>query len=230
MKFKILFTILHLVLSGSVCAESIFVDPGIPHGETITYASRIGEKLIAVSETVLIKNEGGKQLYSIESRSESLDRNLLLEKETMAIESVHTVRKFDEVILDSKLTVRDEKPPSGKGEVKLADFAVLTYIFRGFPFEKMEKVKIGFYGEQRERKFNFSAKYKGKEEIKLNKKTIDCYKLEFGMDGFWGRLIPKMKTWYSVEPPHYLVRYQGLVGPPGSPKREVELMSYKIVK
>ena len=76
MKSKLIHALLFLVLAQSANAESIFVDPEIPHGETITYTSRIGDQVFTVSETVLIKNENGKELYSIESRSKSLDRNL----------------------------------------------------------------------------------------------------------------------------------------------------------
>ena len=49
------------------------------------------------------------------------------------------------------------------------------------------------------------------------------------MDGFWGAFLPKMKVWYSVTPPHYLVRYEGLAGPPGSPKRDIELLTYQVI-
>jgi len=146
----------------------------------------------------------------------------------MGIISVHTIRKFSDVTLDSKLKVLNEKPHAKEGEVKLADFAVISYLFRGFPFTKREKLKIGFYGEDRGRKFTFSAHYKKREDVTVNQKTVECFKIEFGLDGFWGTFLPKMNAWYSVTPPHYLVRYQGLVGPPGSPKRDVELLTYSI--
>ena len=214
---------------GFVRAEAPFVDPQIPDGETITYTSRVDDKLLTVTENVLIKRDGEKELYEITSRSEPLDRTIMLVKDTMAIKSVHTVRKFQEVTLDSRLTVIDEKPPIGDKEIKLADFAIMTYVFRGFPFEKLKEMKIGFYGEESKRKYTFSAHYKNREKVEVNQQTIECHKIEFGMDGFWGAFLPKMKVWYSVDPPHYLVRYEGLVGPPGTPKRDVRLVSYQVI-
>ena len=223
-----LFLLLIVASSQAVFGENPFIDPAIPNGETATYTSRIGDKTMTVVEVVTVKNDGVKEMYEIISRSDSLDRILTLDKQTMSIISVHTIRKFPEVTLDSKLKVLNEKPFEKEGEVKIADFAVISYLFRGFPFTKREKLKIGFYGEAQGRKFAFSAHYKDKEDVTVNQKTVECYKIEFGLDGFWGTFFPKMNAWYSVAPPHYLVRYQGLVGPPGSPKRDVELLTYSI--
>ena len=223
-----LFLLLIVASAQAVFGESPLIDPGIPNGETTAYTSRIGDKTMPVVEVVTVKHDGVREVYEITSRSDSLDRILILDKQTMAIISVHTIRKFPEVTLDSKLKVLNEKPYAKEGEIKIADFAVITYLFRGFPFTKKEKLKIGFYGEDRGRKFSFSAHSKEKEDVTVNQKTVKCYKIEFGLDGFWGTFLPKMNAWYSVDPPHYLVRYQGLVGPPGSPKRDVELLTYSI--
>ena len=127
--------------SDLVSAGTLFVDPIIPNGETITYASRVGDKAVTVVEKVVIKKEGEKELYEITSHSNSLDRTIVLEKDTMAIVSVHTVRKYQEVTIDSFLTVLDEKEQFGSDKIKLADFTIMNYLFRGFPFEKLEKLK-----------------------------------------------------------------------------------------
>ena len=234
MKSKILFTVFLTCAAtsggaGFICGATPFEDPQIPDGETITYTSRVGDRLLTITENVVLKREGERELYEITSRSEPLDRTITLARVTMAIVSVHTVRKFQEVILDSRLTVIDEKPPISDKEIKLADFAVMTYVFRGFPFEKLEEMKIGFYGEESKRKYTFSAHYKNREKVEVNQQTIECHKIEFGMDGFWGTFLPKMEVWYSVDPPHYLVRYEGLVGPPGTPKRDIRLVSYQVI-
>jgi hypothetical protein len=208
--------------------ETPFIDPHIPDGETITYTTTIDDKSFSVVEKVSIVSAGERKLYEIISLSDSIDRKLVLDKETMAIVSVHTLRKYPEVTLDSKLMVKDERPVLEENEVKLADFAVMTYVFRGFPFTKLDKLKIGFYGAERRGKFSFKANYKNKEVVTVNNIPIECHKLEFGLDGFWGTFFPKMNVWYSVAPPHFLVRYKGLVGPPGSPKRDMQLLKYTI--
>jgi hypothetical protein len=222
--------VIMMLLSGfsDCCLGSPFQDPGIPDGETITYATTVDDELMTVVETVRIKQEHGQQCYEITSISPSLDRILTLDKETMRIKAVHTIRKFPRATLDSRLQVKDEDPLPGKDEIILADFSALTYIFRGFLFGELENLKIGFYGQGRQRTFGFSASNKKKEIITINQKSVECYKLEFGLEGFWGTFLPKMNAWYSAESPHYLVRYQGLSGPPGSPKRNMEVQSYEV--
>lgn len=215
-------------VSDLVYAKTLIVDPNIPNGETITYTSRVGDKVLTVVEKVLINREGEKELYEITSRSNPLDRTIVLEKDSMTIVSVHTVRKYQEVTLDSFLTVIDEKEQFGSDKIKLADFTIMNYLFRGFPFGKLEKLKIGSYREEQKDDYPLNVTCKKQEKIEINGRTIECYKLELAMDGFWGRFFPKTNMWYSVEPPHYLVRYKGQSGRPGSPKRVVELEAYTV--
>ena len=59
----------------------------------------MGDKVLTVVEKVVINREGEKELYEITSRSNPLDRTIVLEKDTMAVVSVHTVRKYQEVTL-----------------------------------------------------------------------------------------------------------------------------------
>ena len=235
MKIKYLFR-LPLIFSltfgvlGFLHAETPFVDPDIPNGETITYTSRTDDKLMTITESVMLKRDGDREIYEITSRSESLDRTIRLAKGTLAILSVHTVRKYPDATLDSKLTVIDEKPHSSKDEIILADFSLQKYILRGFPFEKLKKLKIGFYGDKSKKKFPFNVNYKGKEKLTVNQKIVECYKLETGMDGFWGTFVPKTEMWYSVESPHHLVRYEGPSGPPGTPRRIIEQATYTVTQ
>ena len=233
MKSKLILLILLIYasavgVSDLVYAKTLIVDPNIPSGETTTYTTRAGDKVGTVVEKVVIKKEGEKELYEITSRSNSLDRTIVLEKHTMAVLSVHTVRKYQEVILDSHLKVIDEKEQLGSDVIKLADFTIMNYLFRGFPFEKLEKLKIGSYREEQKDDASLNVTCKKRERIEIKGRTINCYKLELGMDGFWGRFFPKTNMWYSVESPHYLVRYKGQSGRPGSPKRVVELETYTV--
>ena len=215
-------------VSDFVCAKTPIADPNIPNGETITYTSHVGDKVGTVVEKVVIKKEGEKELYEITSYSSYLDRTVVLEKNTMAVVSVHTVRKYQEVTLDSLLKVLDEKEQISDDVIMLADFTIMNYLFRGFPFKERERLKIGSYREEQRGDYPLNVTCKKREKIEINGRTIECYKLELGMDGFWGRFFPKTNMWYSIEPPHYLVRYKGQSGRPGSPKRVVELEAYTV--
>ncbi len=214
--------------SNFVWAESIFIDPNIPNGETITYKSQVGDSLKTIVEKVVIEKEGEKELYEITSFSESLDMTILLEKSTMSVLSIHTIRKSEEVTLDLKLKVISKKPQFEKDNLKIPNFSILQYVFRGFPFGKVKKLKIGFYGEEKKGRFKVNVECKKIEKLKVNQKTIECYKIEFSMDSFWKIFFPKTTMWYSVDSPHYLVRYEGAGGPPGSPKKIMEMVNYSV--
>jgi len=196
MKCKVL---LILVVAGctivaeTVGAETLFVDPHIPDGERITYTTRVGDKSVTVVESVAVLQDGDKECYEITSLSENLDRTIRLQKNSMSTLAVHTVRKFQAVTLNSQLTVINENQHFIDGEIKLPDFAIMNYLFRGFPFGKIKTLKIGYYGEERSKKYTFSAHCKKSEKLTVNQKTIECYRIEFGMDGFWGSLLPKNK-------------------------------------
>lgn len=211
-----------------VCAESLFRDPSIPDGETITYISRAGDEQTTVVERTVTMEDGGKELYQITSISDSIDKTILLEKDSMTVVSVHTVIKYEDATLDSKITVTQEDPPLQADDVGRADVSTLRYFFRGYPFGKTGKVKIEFYGEKNKLRSPIIAAYKKKENVRANQSTIECYKFEFGIESFWQKFFPKTTMWYSVASPHYLVRYEGPGGPPGSPERIIELVSYDV--
>lgn len=213
-----------------VGAESFFQDPKIPDGETITYASRLGDERSTIVERTVRKEDGEKELYEITSRTDSTVKTILLECITMTVLSVHTSIKYEDVTLDSKITLIDENASLRADGLERADISTLRYFFRGFPFGGTEKVKLQFYGEKSKRKSPIVAEYKKREALRVNRRTIECYQFEFGMEGFWQKFFPKTVMCYSVASPHYLVRYEGPSGPPGSPKHMLDLVSYEVAE
>ncbi|MCX5895964.1 MAG: hypothetical protein NTZ51_09070 [Proteobacteria bacterium] len=216
-----------LIFSGRALAETPFVDPHIPDGEKAVYASQVGDTKFTVENTVAVKKDGNREIYEITSLSKRQDKVIRLDKKTMAIISVHAVRKYTDATLDSILNVVSEKQTYKDNEIKLADFNILMYLMRGFPFGKLQSLKVGYYGEGNEKSYTMVMNFKGTEKVTLKDKAYDCYKLDFGMSSFLGTFLPKLNLWYSVAPPHYLVRYEGPEGPPGTPRRIMELVSYE---
>ena len=228
--YKLFFSLLIaglLLFSKSVCAQTPLVDPQIPDGEAAMYNSKIGDNQFTVETRVQIKREGDKEFYEITSLSKRQDKIVQLDKKTMAIISVHTLRKYPDATLDSHLKVLSDKQTFKDGELKLADFNVLMYIMRGYPFGKQNSLKIGYYGEGNEKSYTMTLSYKGIEKVTIKDKTYECHKLDFGMSSFIGTFLPKLNLWYSAAPPHYLVKYEGPEGPPGTPKRTLEVLQYK---
>jgi len=214
------------IVCSSCFAQSSLVDPGIPDGEKITYASNFeGNKSIVIAEETNIKTESGREIYEITSKSEFEDKQIKFLKSTMALVYVWSVRKFPDAVFEAKNDFSAKKD----GETKIADFSTIRYVFRGFPFEKTRSLKIGTFGRQGDQAYSIIAKVLKKEKIKTAAGIIECYKLELGMDGFWAGLFPKMHLWYSAGPSHYLVRFEGS-NMVQQGKRVIELKSYTSAK
>jgi hypothetical protein len=218
------------IISNGVCAQTPLVDPQIPNGERAVYDSQLGDSKFTVENTVAVKQDGTREIYEITTLSKRQDKVIRFDKKTMALLSVHAVRKYTDATLDSMLNVVTEKQTYKDNEIKLADFNILMYLMRGYPFGKLQSLKVGYYGEGNEKSYTMTLSFKGTEKVTIKDKTYDCYKLDFGMSSFLGTFLPKLNLWYSVASPHYLVRYEGPEGPPGTPKRVMELASYEAGK
>jgi len=221
------------VLTSIVCTAQLLsahpplVDPQIPDGEHTVYTSQTGSTVSRIENTVRLKKESGRELYEITSLSERQDRVILLDRKTMGLVSMHTLRKYPDATLDSTLKVVREQQTYTDGKIKLADFSILMFIMRGYPFGKLPSLKIGYYGEGSEKSYTMTLTYKGLEKVTIRDKAYECHKLDFGMSSFIGTFLPKLNLWYSAAPPHYLVKYEGPEGPPGTPKRVLEMLNYK---
>lgn len=216
------------ILSGTAFAETPLVDPQIPSGEYAVYDTQVGDSKFSMDSSVIVKKDGSRELYEITTLSKRQDKVILLDKKTLALVSVHTVRKYTDATLDSMLNVVSEKQTFKDGEIKIADFNILMHIMRGYPFGKLPALKIGYYGEGNEKSYTMTLTYKGIEKVTIKDRTYECHKLDFGMSGFIGTFLPKLTLWYSAAPPHYLVKYEGPEGPPGTPKRVLELVQYEV--
>lgn len=214
-------------LPGHASSGFRFGDPLIPDQEQCMYESTSENKTMLVHETVRTIRRGGREYYEITSLSPVFDSRVTINRQTMSVVSVNTVQKHDNATLDSTLIVRDERPSSRPDAITVPHFVALTHLLRGYPFVSRRKLNISYYGGTEKNKFNLAVVYKKREYQRVNDRDIECHKLEFGLDGFLGSLLPELELWYAVAPPHYLVRYSGPEGPPGTPKREMRLLQYQ---
>ena len=232
LKNKLLF-ILVAAVAGVCCrAESCFGgfrlnDPGIEAGETITYANTIDSIAGQVRERVDLQNKDGSQVYVVTSESEKLTTTVTIDKNSMKALSVLMLRNCGDAVVESSTKVSGRAENTSDDAVRIPHFMALKYLLRGYPFEKREKLRIDYYGNEKTT-FIMSATFKKKEKVTLpGSKQVECYRLVVGIEGFWGTLLPKLKLWYAVEPPHALVKAHGPTGPPGSPDYELVMTEYR---
>jgi len=144
----------------------------------------------------------------------------------MTIRSVYMHKKFHDADIISTLTIVNERENVKEDATKIPPIIVLRYLLRGYPFGKKKKVTIGYYQDNRIRSYHMSVKQKRTESVRLKDRVINCFRLECSLEGMVGKFLPKQKYWYSVAPPHYLVRFKGPGWIPGSPSRTIEIADY----
>jgi len=214
------------LLSSQTCLGGFrFKDPGIPDNETISYISKSENISTLIKERV---RHIGPHQYEITSLSPALDTFLYINRADMTVQSVHTIQKYETATLDSNLIIKNAETNAADDSIQIPHFVALSHLLRGFPFETMDKLQIKYYGGSAGKKFKLFIKNRHKDTIQVMGKQMTCYKLEFGLAGFLGAILPELELWYSVDPPHYMIRYHGPEGPPGTPKRFIEIIDYRV--
>jgi hypothetical protein len=196
------------------------------------YAVEVGPR--RSSATVEVSVAGGS--YEIATRSRAVDTLLVLSRSRLATQSISTVtrtgaatiRATTEVDAATRLPVGTNVP-----SIPMLELAELAHKLRGFDFTDRNTIPIQLLstGPEEESSFELGVKLARNETLAVEGRQLDTHKLELvfsasGIVGMLGRLAPKTLFWFSVEAPHYLVRYQGGGGPPGTPTQSWELRDY----
>ncbi len=210
-------------------AESGLKDPGIRHGERTTYAYFQGEDRTTITEIVRVKEEGGREIYEISSRTRAENSEVRISKNTMIPFYVHTVTRKHGLTLDNVTRV-DGDVEAVDDEIILLSFTDLRYVLRGFPFDEPRHLKINLIESESDSRFEMGVKFLKIETLTIKSRKIKSYKLGLTTSGsglmkVLSAMFPKIYFWYSVDPPHYLVRYEGSGGQMGS-KSKIEIIGY----
>ena len=213
-----------MISNTPVYAGPAIADPHIPDGEKITYLVTIGEESYPLVQRTVRKTENNRDLYEITTESVKEDLFIRIDCKKMVVVSSRGKSKRPEYIVERETRIIKNEIPVKEGEFVIIDFSGLNQVLRGFPFEKTKSLKIKSAGDST---FSIIVKMKNQTKVKTKMGEIACYKLELGMDGFWGAFFPKTYFWYSVDAPHYLVQYKGQEGGPGSSQMTIELTGYE---
>ena len=116
---------------------------------------------------------------------------------------------------------------------------VFPLVLRGVDFEKVKEINFLWWASERS-VVPMHFWVTGDERVKVNLGEDDCTEVnvsvDFGRYMRFGTLLLKIirpfipvYTYYiSKTPPHYMVRFIGPVGPPGSTEVIMELMDIKL--
>lgn len=219
MKNGILF--IFLLLSPLLKSQTSLIDPKIKSGETLSYNIIVEDKTEKYYVQTNIIEENGIQNYKMISKSDTEDLVMLFQKKDFQIIKIDVNQKENNSIITRNIELKEGRKLK-PNEIGLLDFRSLMYVLRAFPFEKEEEFGIHVYAS--DNSFPMTLKNVGEEILVVDGIEMSCFKLQLKINGFWGKLFPKVNYWYSVSQPHYPVRYEGLSGGPGSAKKVVELV------
>jgi hypothetical protein len=200
-------------------------DPGIPDNERLVYkVTDEGRPAFNYEETVRLLDEGGVKKYEVTTHSREFDQVLHIRQGDFTVTDIRTVHTYNGAAVERSSALRENAAPLKDNEIGLLDYQAMTAAMRGFPFGSRTEAALVVLGY--ENAMGMIVKVKGTETVKAGGRDILCYRVELGISGFFGKLLPKTRFWYAAPAPHYLVRFEGSKAGPGSPVRTMELTEY----
>ncbi|MBN2051379.1 MAG: hypothetical protein JW760_13080 [Spirochaetales bacterium] len=214
----------------ALSGQGVLKDPLIPHGEwSILSVTTDDEESRLRSRVEIIGDR--QDTYSVLITGPEETTEIKLRRADMTAFYLRNLRGRGEYSLESSTLVQGN-PEARPGEIRILDTTSIIYALRGYPFSDPKPLRITFLSTGDESSdFELSVMSAGKENISLRDRTLECYRLElsFKMSGVFAvfsKMVPKTRLWYSAAPPHYLVKYQGQNGPPGTPMTTMEIREY----
>ena len=106
----------------------------------------------------------------------------------------------------------------------------LVVALRSLPFKSGETVKTQFLTNEPEL-YNVEFKQRGIQRVKTQEGEIECFKVELvpklGVLNAFKVFFPKTYFWFTVEPPHRWVKYQGFENGRDTPEVVMEVKSFR---
>ena len=200
-------------------------DPGFPARESITYlkTSERGSEFVQVEMRLVDDIEKPHYEYRLESESRDILARLSADTLHVYYSEVREKNEHSTVHKINKV-VRNEKR-IGPGELLMTDVNGFDVSVRGFPWDTEEYARLVFLNDNGADRFKLELKVRGRDTLKLNGSSYECWKVQIGLDGILGTLFPKSYYWYSAAPPHFLVRVENS-GMGGVEESVMEIRSY----
>ena len=101
---------------------------------------------------------------------------------------------------------------------------------RSLPFERSRPVELHLLSNE-PRLYDVSLEVRGRERVRTPAGEFECYKVELrpglGVLNLFGFLVPKAYFWFTVDSPHYWVRYEGPENGRGTPQVVMDLATFE---
>ena len=101
---------------------------------------------------------------------------------------------------------------------------------RSLPFERARPTQVHLLSNE-PKLYEVSFEVSGRERIRTPAGEFECYKVEIhpglGVLKLFGFLVPNAYFWFTVDPPHYWVRYEGPENGRGTPQVVMDLTTFE---
>ncbi len=208
----------------SVSGQIVPKNPGFPGRETSIYREVSGKQTTTITTSLQSVTRGGTRWLEYHSQSNTREVTVKMDPDTLNGFYSEIWDRQNGSIVHSTNELVENKVQPGPDELLVTDMYCFTVTLRGFPWGQKDSAQLVFLRSRGS--IAMEMKIKGKETLHIQGETYRCWKVQIGMGGFIGTILPKSYYWYSVQPPHYLVRSEES-GMPGKPKNVLELQSYR---
>src|SRR6056297_752024 len=214
-----------LFLAVDLHAQIHLRNPGFPTEESITYLKTMEERTDVVEVNMRLIEDADRPYYEYRFYSDERDILAGIDPDTLTVSFSEVWEKKNESTVHKTNEILRNEKEAGPGQLLITDSNGFDVSLRGFPWEEHDSAEFVFLNGPSSDRFRLEMKVKGTEVLDINDSTYRCYKVQVGLDGVLGSLFPKSYFWYTVAPPHYLVRTESSsVG--GSDEYEMEILSY----
>lgn len=227
------YIILLATLSTTIMASPLD-DPGVPDGEVARYRIEQEDEVWSFTERTTRVVERGIDSYRFEYLAPNERSEVFVDRDGMLPFSVRNSSNGGSITISSTTDIELGTRVVYEA-IMVLSFSELKYLLRGFPFGETRDLGVAFFStdddEAEDERFTVSVRYEGKDTIRLEERQIETHKLElkFSASGILrvlNALVGKTVFWYSVDPPHYLVAYEGTSSFPGSPRQTITIVDY----
>jgi uncharacterized protein DUF3108 len=101
---------------------------------------------------------------------------------------------------------------------------------RSLPFDRSQPVEVHLLSNE-PKLYEVSLEMRGRERVRTPAGQFECYKVEIvpalGVLKLFGFMVPNAYFWFTVDAPHYWVRYEGPENGRGTPQIVMELASFE---
>jgi hypothetical protein len=217
-----LLTMVWFVSAAPAFAQTL-ADPVVPDGEELVYRQTVGSEVSQVTVKTSRKTWNGRDVYEITGSGRSEDQILRVGRPGLDQLYSFSREKHSQTTVERQTSIVRNEIKTSEGEIVLIDFLALEFLLRGYPLDGRKTVAVRTVQESG---FGFQVNRLDDAVLPVAGKNVSCYRLELALTGFLGAIFPKTVYWYSLDSPHFLVRFEGSSGAPGSPKKILELMEF----